>query len=172
MTGAFKNIEPRAGNDALMKMNTPNGVLVVGWATGVDYNENYELQGIRVIGQHGDIGHKSLGYTLDLTIATFGLIPESILNGKLETASEDKTIVPVLNRSEILKAGVLYFDIYDPDTGQLLVSLEKCKMNTSAVSIQNNAFITRTTTWKGITANEFKGDAGSETLIKYSDAWK
>jgi len=168
---AFKSILPRAGNDATIKMNTPNGVVVVGWATGVDYDENYELQGIRVLGHHGDIGHKSLGYTLDIRISSFGLIPEAILNGKFENVSEDKTILPVLNRAEILKSGELYFDIYDPDTSQLLVSLEKCKMSTNGVSIQNNNIITRETAWKGIVANEYKGDAGSEQIIKYEDAW-
>lgn len=169
---SFNSVTPRAGNDAVIKMNTPDGVVVIGWATGVSFDEDYELQGFRTLGQHGDIGHKSLGYTLNIRISTFGLIPEAILNGKFENVSETKTIVPVLNRKEILKSGELYFDIFDPDTNKLLVSLEKCKMSTSGVSIQNNSFITRETAWKGITTNTYRGDPGSEEVIKYEDAWK
>lgn len=168
----FNSVLPRAGNDAVIKMNTPDGVVTIGWATGVSYDEDYELQPIRVLGQHGDIGHKSVGYSLNIRISTFGLIPEGILNGKFENVGETKTIIPVLNRKEILKSGELYFDIFDPDTGKLLVSLEKCKMATSGISIQNNNFITRETAWKGITTNTFKGDAGSEEIIKYEDAWR
>jgi len=143
---AFKDIHVRAGNDAILKIDTPNGIRVCGWATGLSWDEDHEVQGIRVLGHHGDIGFKSIGYNANVRISSFGLIPEAINDGNFGT--EIKTILPVISRSNILTTGVFFFDVYDPITKNLLASLEKCKFSSNNVSIQNNNMITRETSWK------------------------
>ena len=121
-----------AGLDAIFKIEDK----VVGWATNVSFDEDFELQGIRTLGYHGDRGYKSQGYNCTVTVGTFVL-----------QASQNNQ-VPLPSRETILTSGTLKMELIDLIESATLYILENCKCATIGVNIDNGSLGTMTTTWR------------------------
>jgi len=96
-----------AGLDAVVKLDGK----IIAWATNLSFDEDFELQGIRTLGYHGDRGYKSQGYNCSVTVGTFVLI------GTIGEA------LPVPTRKTILTSGVLDFEVMDLNTNKTLYVL-------------------------------------------------
>ncbi len=121
-----------AGLDAIIKYNGTE----VGYATNVSVDEDFELQGIRTLGFHGDRDFKSLGYNCSVTVGTF------VLQGDVDDA------LPTPSRSTILQTGLIDFEILDLNTGLTLYVLQSCKCATKGVSFEGNSLAGKNTTWR------------------------
>jgi len=129
---ATQDLPVMAGLDAIFKIEDK----VVGWATNVSFDEDFELQGIRTLGFHGDRGYKSQGYNCTVTIGTF------VLQGKLTDA------VPVPTRDTILTSGALKMELIDINTNETLYILKDCKCATKGVNFDSGSLATKNTTWR------------------------
>lgn len=121
-----------AGLDAILKHNGQT----VGYATNVSVDEDFELQGIRTLGFHGDRDFKSLGYNCSMTVGTF------VLQGDINDA------LPTPSRATILKTGLVDFEILDLNSGETLYILQSCKCATKGVSFESTSLATKNTTWR------------------------
>lgn len=121
-----------AGLDAIVKMDGK----VIGWATNVSFDEDFELQGIRTLGFHGDRGFKSQGYTCSITVGTFVLqadVPDAL---------------PVPTRRTILTSGMVDFELLELVTSKTLFILKQCKCATAGVTFDSGSLSTKNTTWR------------------------
>ena len=130
--GAEDDLPVLAGLDAIFKIEDN----VVGWATNVSFDEDFELQGIRTLGFHGDRGYKSQGYNCTVTIGTF------VLQGNISDA------VPTPTRETILTSGTLKMELIDLVTGETLYILQECKCATIGVNMDSGSLATKNTTWR------------------------
>jgi len=131
-----------AGNDAEVYME-PNELIA--WATDLSIDEDFELQGIRTLGVHGDRGFKSVGYNCNFNVGSF------VLNKKaLET-------LPYETRSTILKSGLINFFVKDKVTGEVILKLKYCKLATHNRTFAANDMAKRTTTWRAREVLEVDG---------------
>ena len=121
-----------AGLDAIVKYNGNQ----VGYATNISFDEDFELQGIRTLGVHGDRDFKSMGYNCNVTVGTF------VLQGDVSDA------LPTPSRSTILQTGLVDFEILDLVTGETLYILQSCKCATKGVSFEGTSLSTKNTTWR------------------------
>lgn len=121
-----------AGLDAIVKLNGK----IVAYATNVSFDEDFELQGIRTLGFHGDRDFKSMGYSCTVTVGTF------VLQGSESDA------LPVPSRETILKSGLVDFELIDLKTGKTLFLLKQCKCGTVAANFDSGALATKNTTWR------------------------
>lgn len=111
----------------------------VAYATGIDFDEDFELQGIRTLGFHGDRGFKSMGYSCNFSVNTFVLI-----GGAIEGALKTPT------RKSILTQGVLDFEIIDLVTKKTLYIAKSCKCGGKSTSLDATALATKTTRWRAV----------------------
>ena len=134
MSGAMADpdLPVLAGIDAIVKIGTQT----IGWATNVNFDEDFELQGIRTLGHHGDRGYKSQGYNCSVTIGTFSL-----------QAGVDDAL-PVPTRQTVLTSGLVDFDLIDLITGATLYTLRQCKCATSGVTFDSGSLSVKNTTWR------------------------
>lgn len=121
-----------AGLDAVVKLDGK----IVAWATNVSFDEDFELQGIRTLGFHGDRGYKSQGYNCTVTVGTF------VLQGDVA----DNLDVPT--RRTILTSGLVSFELIDLQTGLTLYILRQCKCATSGVNLDSGSLSSKNTTWR------------------------
>jgi hypothetical protein len=121
-----------AGLDAIV---FADGKLVA-WATNVSFDEDFELQGIRTLGYHGDRGYKSQGYNATVTIGTF------VLQG---TVSDN---LPTPTRRTILTSGMIDFFLFDLVTDDPLFILKSCKCATIGVNLDSGSLSSKNTTWR------------------------
>ena len=121
-----------AGLDAIVKLNGK----IVAYATNVSFDEDFELQGIRTLGYHGDRDFKSMGYSATVTVGTF------VLQGSESDA------LPVPSRSTILTSGLVDFELIDLKTGTTLYILKQCKCGTVSANFDSGALATKNTTWR------------------------
>jgi len=121
-----------AGLDAIVKVNGTT----VGWATNISFDEDFELQGIRTLGFHGDRGYKSQGYNCTVTVGTFVL------------QSTELDQLPLPTRKTILTSGAVDFEVIDSVTGETLYILEFCKCATKGVNLDSGSLGTKNTTWR------------------------
>lgn len=108
----------------------------IGWATNVSFDEDFELQGIRTLGYHGDRGYKSQGYNCTVTIGTFVL------------QSDQTDSLPLPTRETILTSGMVSFEIIDIVTGKTLYILDQCKCATKGVTLDSGTLAAKNTTWR------------------------
>ena len=120
-----------AGLDVIVKYNGSQ----IGYATNVSVDEDFELQGIRTLGFHGDRDFKSLGYNSNVTVGTF------VLQGDVDDA------LPTPTRQTILQSGLVDFELLDIE-GNTLYILQSCKCATLGVSFEGTSLATKNTTWK------------------------
>lgn len=121
-----------AGLDAIVKFEGKT----VAWATNVSFDEDFELQGIRTLGYHGDRGYKSQGYNCSITVGTF------VLQGDVSDN------LPTPTRRTILTSGLTSFELIDLQTGKTLYILKNCKCATSGVSLDSGSLSSKNTTWR------------------------
>lgn len=121
-----------AGLDAIFKYEDK----VVGWATNVSFDEDFELQGIRTLGFHGDRGYKSQGYNCTVNVGTF------VLQG---TITDN---LPTPTRETILTSGTVKMELIDLTTGKTLYILQDCKCATIGVNLDSGSLATKATTWR------------------------
>lgn len=122
-----------AGLDAIVKQDGKQ----VAYATNINFDEDFELQGIRTLGFHGDRDFKSLGYNCNITIGTF------ILQG-----SDVDSVLITPTRSTILQTGLVDFEILDLNTGETLFILSSCKCATKGASFEGTSLAVKNTTWR------------------------
>lgn len=121
-----------AGLDAIVKYEGKT----IGYATNISFDEDFELQGIRTLGFHGDRDFKSLGYNCNVTVGTF------VLEGSVDDA------LPTPSRDTILGSGLVNFEILNLNTGDTLFILQGCKCATKGVTFDGTALSTKNTTWR------------------------
>lgn len=121
-----------AGLDAIVKFNGKT----VGYATNVSIDEDFELQGIRTLGFHGDRDFKSLGYNCTMTVGTF------VLSGTVDDA------LPIPTRATILKTSLFDFEIIDLSTKSTLYIASSAKCASSGITFDGNSLANKNTTWK------------------------
>jgi len=120
-----------AGLDAKLFMDNKE----IGWATNVSFDEDFELQGIRTLGYHGDRGYKSQGYNCTVTIGSF------VLMGVFDNAVATPT------RSTILTSGAISMELMDQN-GNTLYILKQCRCATKGVNADSGSLATKNTTWR------------------------
>ena len=121
-----------AGLDAIVKLDGQ----IVAWASNISFDEDFEIQGVRTLGFHGDRGYKSQGYNCTITVGTF------VLQGDII----DK--LPVPTRRTILTSGQVNFEIIDLQSGKTLYILSQCKCATSGVNLDSGSLAGKNTTWR------------------------
>lgn len=109
---------------------------LIGWATNVSFDEDFELQGIRTLGFHGDRGYKSQGYNCSVTVGTFVLLGSVADN------------LPVPTRRTILTNGLVDFFLFDLVTDDPLFILKSCKCATVGVNLDSGSLSSKNTTWR------------------------
>ncbi|MFQ3675547.1 MAG: hypothetical protein SNJ64_03285 [Endomicrobiia bacterium] len=108
----------------------------VGWATGLRFSDDFELQGIRVLGHHGDIGFKSMGFTGQMTVGT--LVLESGFADNLETP----------NRDIIINQKPRVFRVLDIATKKVLFTIVGAACGGRDISFQEGQLVAKDTTWR------------------------
>jgi len=121
-----------AGLDAILKYAGK----VVGYATNVSADEDFELQGIRTLGYHGDRDFKSMGYNCTISVGTF------VLMGSVYDA------LPTPTRRTIIQSGLIDFELLDLNEGTTLYILHGCKCASKGINFDSSALATKTTTWR------------------------
>jgi hypothetical protein len=110
---------------------------VIAYATGFDFDEDFELQGIRTLGYHGDRDFKSMGYTCSFNVGSFVLT-----GGAIEGA------LPTPTRATILTTKLTEFEVIDLATGSTLYILQGCKCGGKGTTLDANALATKATRWR------------------------
>ena len=110
----------------------------VGWATNIRCSDDFELQGIRVLGNHGDIGFKSMGFTGQMTIGTL----------VLDAGISDNLTVP--ERDGILNQTPKTFRISDVSTDEVLITIVGSICGGADITFQEGQLVTKDTTWRYI----------------------
>lgn len=121
-----------AGIDAIVKFEGNT----VAWATNISFDEDFELQGIRTLGFHGDRGYKSQGYNCSITVGTF------VLEGDVADN------LPTPTRRNILTSGLTSFELLNAQSGLTMYILKGCKCGTSGVSLDSGSLSQKNTTWR------------------------
>ena len=106
--GAQDDPPVMAGLDAILYVDGKE----VGWATNVSFDEDFEIQGIRTLGVHGDRGYKSQGYNCTVTVGTF----------VLEQDVDDN--LPIPSKKTILTSGSIDMEVLDTINGTTLYILK------------------------------------------------
>lgn len=126
-----------AGLDSIVKVDGR----IVGWATAFSWSEDFELQGIRTLGYHGDRGWKSMGYNCSANCGTLMLFADATTNDAL----------PMETRKSILRSGFYQFEMYGPNAAgdqKHLFTLADCKCGTQDMTFDSGTLVTRNTTWR------------------------
>lgn len=139
-TGAATNTEGPvgAGLDSILIQDGS----VVSFASGLNFDQDYEIEGIRTLGFHGDRFFKSMGYTASCTVETY-VIRESNVDGALKTPGWQADGTFNLNT-----AGSFDFVIADVTSLNVLFTLLGVKLSTEAVQFPARGLNTKTTTWR------------------------
>lgn len=114
---------------------------IVGWATNMSWSEDFELQGIRTLGFHGDRGWKSMGYNCSMNCGTLVLFSGEQSNDGL----------PMETRKSILRSGFFQFEVYGPDENgdhKHMFTLIDTKCGTQDITFDSGTLATRNTTWR------------------------
>lgn len=139
-TGAFANSEGPvgAGLDTILIVD---GVVIV-YATDVTIDQDFELEGIRTLGYHGDRFFKSMGYTANLSVGTY-VLREGDVDGALPTAGWQADGTFNLNT-----AGESDWVMADVDTLRVLVTCLGTKQATENIQFPTRGLNTKGTTWR------------------------
>jgi hypothetical protein len=109
---------------------------IVGWATNISFDEDFELGGIRTLGFHGDRGYRSMGYNCSVSVGTF------VLQGQVADSLKTPT------RRTILTSGQIDFYIFDLVSETPLFILRQCKCGTKGVNLDSGSLSSKNTTWR------------------------
>jgi hypothetical protein len=139
-TGTAVNTEGPvgAGLDAILTQDSR----VVHFASGVNFDQDYEIEGIRTLGFHGDRFFKSMGYTASATVETYVLRGQDV-EGALATPGWQSDGTFNLNT-----AGEFDFVISDVNTLDALFTLRGTKLSNESVAFPARGLNTKTTNWR------------------------
>ncbi len=115
---------------------------VIAFASGLNFDADYELEGVRTLGFHGDRFFKSMGYTASMTIETY-VIRRANEPGALATPGWQADGTFNLNT-----AGEFDFVVADVNDLTVLFTMLKCKLSTEAAQFPARGLNTKTTTWR------------------------
>lgn len=115
---------------------------VISFASGVNFDEDFELEGIRTLGFHGDRFFKSMGYTLSMSVETY-VIRRGSEPGALKTPGWQADGTFNANF-----AGAFDFVIADVHSLTVLFTLLGCKLSTQGVQFPARGLNTKTTNWR------------------------
>jgi len=127
-----------AGLDSIL---IQDGKIVV-YASGVNYSVDWEIEGIRTLGFHGDRSFKSLGMTGNLTIDTYLLRGKNV-DGALQTPGYQSD-----GSCNINSAGEFDFAILDLHSLEVLVTLLGVKLGSEDVQFPARGLNTKSTSWR------------------------
>lgn len=108
----------------------------VGWATNLRFSDDFELQGIRCLGFHGDLGFKSMGFTGQMTVGT--LVLEAGYTDTLETPQ----------RENIINQAPKVFRVLDLASNKVLFTIMGAACASRDISFQEGQLVAKDTTWK------------------------
>ncbi len=117
---------------------------IVTYASGVNFNQDWELEGIRTLGYHGDRDFKSLGYTANVTIETFVLRGKDIPGALLTPGWQWD------GSCNINKVGLFDFVIMDLHTLEVLNTLIGVKLGNEDVQFPSRGLNTKNTQWRAM----------------------
>lgn len=139
-TGQAQNAEGPvgAGLDAIL---TQDGK-VIQFASGVNFDTDWEIEGIRTLGFHGDRFFKSMGYTANATIETYALRGKNV-QGALGTPGWQTD-----GTNNINTAGEFDFVIADVNTLEVLFTMLSSKLGSESVQFPARGLNTKTTNWR------------------------
>ncbi len=115
---------------------------IVSYASGINYDQDWELEGIRTLGHHGDRYFKSLGYTGRFTIETF-LLRGQDMDGSLITPGWQPDGSCNINTS-----GLFDFAILDLHSFEVLATMVSCKISNDSVQFPARGLNTKSTQWR------------------------
>jgi hypothetical protein len=127
-----------AGIDSIMVQDGR----IVSFAASVNYNQDFELEGIRTLGFHGDRYFKSMGYTARATVETF-LLRGSNIEGALATPGWQPD-----GSCNINSAGMFDFAMLDLHTLEVLATLLGVKLGSEDVQFPSRGLNTKSTQWR------------------------
>jgi len=127
-----------AGLDSLI---TQDG-RIVAFASNVNFDEDFELEGIRTLSFYGDRFFKSLGYTANATIETY-VLRGSDVPGALYTTGWQADGSYNLNT-----AGSFDFVMADLSTLDVLFTLLACKNASQSVQFPARGLNTKSVQWR------------------------
>ncbi len=116
--------------------------VVVTFASGVNFDEDFEIEGVRTLGFHGDRFFKSMGYTASMTVETY-VLRRANEPGALATPGWQADGTFNLNT-----AGEFDFVISDVNDLTVLFTILKTKLSTQAVQFPARGLNTKSTTWR------------------------
>lgn len=119
---------------------------VISFASGVNFDEDFELEGIRTLGFHGDRFFKSMGYTLSMSVETY-VIRRASEPGALKTPGWQPDGTFNANT-----AGAFDFVIADVHSLTVLFTLLGCKLSTQGAQFASRGLNTKTTNWRATRA--------------------
>lgn len=115
---------------------------IVAFASGVNFDTDYELEGIRTLGFHGDRFFKSMGYTASMTVETY-VLREANVTGALKTPGWGPD-----GKFSANTAGEFDFVIADVNSLTILFTMLKCKLSTESVQFPSRGLNTKSTSWR------------------------
>lgn len=137
---------------------------IVGWATNVRINEDYELQGMRTLGFHGDRGFKSMGYRGRMTVGSF--VVKKVTSGKnaegaVISYGDLGNPLKTPQRTDFTTINYSYtFKVFEAPTiagggdGKELFVIQGAKLNTKDINVQEGQIINRDTEWFFVSMKE------------------
>jgi len=99
---------------------------LIGWAVDAGFDEDFHIEPVNSLGYHGPRGHKSTNYSCSVRLSAFVLT--SNVGDQLK----------VFTRDDIVKSGLLTFQLVDKNSGDLLYELVGCKLATHSVNIDQS----------------------------------
>lgn len=115
---------------------------IVTFASGLNFDQDYELEGIRTLGFHGDRFFKSMGYTANASIETY-VLRAANASGAVKTPGWQTDGTFNLNT-----AGEFDFAVADVDTLNILFTLLGVKLAREDVQFPARGLNTKTTNWR------------------------
>lgn len=115
---------------------------IVTFATEANIDEDFELEGIRTLGYHGDRFFKSMGYTASIAIGTY-VIREASNKGALATPGWQAD-----GRFTLNTAGEFDFVLADVDSLTVLVTALGVKLSTQGIQFPARGLNTKSTNWR------------------------
>lgn len=128
-----------AGLDTILMQDNQ----IISFASGLNFDEDFEIEGIRTLGFHGDRFFKSMGYTANITIETY-VIREANAEGALQTPGWQTDLSFNLNTN-----GEYDFTVHDiTDVNQILFTMMGVKLSTQSVQFPARGLNTKSTAWR------------------------
>lgn len=115
---------------------------IVTFASGLNFDQDFELEGIRTLGFHGDRFFKSMGYTANASIETY-VLRQANAPGAVQTPGWQANGTFNLNT-----AGAFDFTVMDVDTLQVIYTLLGVKLGSESVQFPARGLNTKTTNWR------------------------